>query len=148
MTIEKKAERGLRLLELLADAPEGLNRIDTGIEEGWSDCMFNEAVQWLRDDLATNGYSYSVVCDPDPADHLGPWIYKLMDGDQIIDAQNTQWVVNRVHDAERRLFTMRGVVATAVKATDGRTNEGKRARIIDKHITRAIEDLAELNGDG
>jgi hypothetical protein len=49
----------------------------------------------------------------------------------------------RIHDAEARLETTHGCVRGAVRITDGRSSEGRRARLIEKHTGRLLEDISD-----
>jgi len=119
-----------------------------GVSMGWSRSQVIKYVQVLRDVLAAQADTISVTCDPDPLDPLGPWIYTLRGGGGIVDPERSRWLINRLGDAERRLVTIRHVVDIAAKNLDGRTIEGKKARIYALHLKRAEEEVAMLNEDG
>lgn len=82
--------------------------------------------------------SINLVCTPNGTRQR--WLYALV-GE--IDG-STPWIANRVGDAATRLETMEAVMTSIERATDGRSIEGRRARIIRRACTRAREDLAEL----
>ncbi len=61
--------------------------------------------------------------------------------------------MNEIIDAalglvQRQLEEMRDAARGAQHFTDGRTVAGRRARLIDKHLTRLLEDLADLGAFG
>lgn len=135
-----------RALELLQRLREGdADRPTICAELGWSRVDLRTAVQALRDELADQGMEHSVVAEPHG--HKQPWLYGLRSGNEIIGATSTdgtdsRWVPNRLDDAERRLKTIKNVLKVAVKATDGRTLLGRKARIYALHLSRAEEEVA------
>lgn len=54
------------------------------------------------------------------------------------------WTLERLGDAETRLETIAAVVQSFVNGTDGRTVDGKIARLFARSIDRAREDIALL----
>lgn len=82
--------------------------------------------------------SINLVCAPNGSRQ--PWLYSLAG---TYDGSST-WTGNRIGDAESRFETIIAIVRSIVTATDGRTIEGKRARIMLRALTRAQEDLADL----
>jgi hypothetical protein len=69
-----------------------------------------------------------------------PWLYRL--AGTAVDAE--PWILNRTQDGESRLETMQAVYTPIVANTDGRTVEGRKARIILRAATRALEDLRDM----
>lgn len=138
---EKRAEV---LFDLLSE--RDLTSAEITDRTGWNYPQFMTAVQALRDILAANGDVISVLAEPQGS--RGPWRYSLQAGTTIVDAEKSQWVVNRLKDAERRVKTITHVLEVAVNSLDGRTVEGKKARIYHLHINRAQEEIALLDGAG
>jgi hypothetical protein len=134
----KHDERAEVLFDLLADGDHTYESI--GEKTGWSRNQILKAVQRLRDILAVNGDVISVVCEPQG--QYEPYAYRLKGGKEILDAEKTRWAINRTKDLDRRGRTFENVLAVAVKATDGRTLVGKKARIWHLHIKRAREEVA------
>lgn len=134
--------RGTVLFGLLSNSPDGLTREDVCESEDWDGFKFHQAVQWLRDNLAT-GDTISVIAEPQG--HRRPWRYRLVGGTQVIDGEADQWVRNRWGDIDRRLKTLMSVLAVAVRATDGRSTLGRKARVLQMHLTRAWEDIQLVN---
>jgi|SRR6516164_2233073 hypothetical protein len=134
------------LFELLVEGDQ--TYVTLNARMGWTRNQILKYVQVLRDVLATDADTISVTCDPDPDDPLGPWVYTLRAGTGIVDPENTRWLVNRLGDAERRLVTIRHVVDIAAQTLDGRSNDGKKARIYALHLKRAEEEVAMLTSDG
>jgi hypothetical protein len=89
--------------------------------------------------LLGNDDQINLVCDPQGTGQ--PWLYRLI-GD--VDGARS-WVANRLRDSETRIGTIRAICSSLVSATDGRSADGRRARIMDKGLTRILEDLAELD---
>lgn len=135
--IDKRAEV---LFDLLSDRDR--TSADILTTTGWSYSQFMAAVQRLRDILAADGDVISVLAEPTTR---GPWTYHLAAGATIIDAERSQWVINRLQDTERRVKTIKHVLEVAVNALDGRTTAGKKARIYHLHINRAQEEVALLD---
>lgn len=82
----------------------------------------------------------NLVCDPQGQREL--WLYDFrgtLDG-------VTPWTGWSLAHVETRLETLEAVAASIERAADGRTIEGRRARILARAIRRAREDLADLNG--
>ena len=56
------------------------------------------------------------------------------------------WVRQRMRGIESQLETVLAVSSSLVNSTDGRTVDGKKARLINRHVGRLVEDLGELDG--
>lgn len=82
----------------------------------------------------------NLIADPDGTNK---WIYRLTGRPEDARA----WNSNRVGDMESRLTTMKAVAHSLTNSTDGRSLEGRKARIIDRSLGRLIEDLAVLRQD-
>jgi hypothetical protein len=105
---------------------------------GWPPQRVSRMIGKLRRSLADS--DWTVI-----AEAVGPqqpWMYRAVDS--YDDA--AWWVDNRLGDAETRFTTLHAVAKSLVSATDGRTVEGRRARIMERHSTRMMEDLADLEG--
>lgn len=90
--------------------------------------------RFLGDDDEIN-----VPCTPNGMNER--WLYTL----EATLENSQEWISNRLGDAESRLETMAAMTASLVRSTDGRSIEGKKARILDRAFRRAAEDLADLN---
>jgi hypothetical protein len=125
------------LFDYLAASPDGvtINDIADGLDVNLP--LARKVVHTFRITYGADD-ELNLVCEPNG--HLQPWLYRLVG--TISDAQ--AWVANRVADAEARLETMAAVLGSAARATDGRSTDGKKARILLRAITRAQEDLAEI----
>jgi hypothetical protein len=135
-------QRAEVLFDLLADADRTRDEIQA--KTAWNRPQFQKAVQTLRDILAANGDVISVVCEPHG--HRAPWLYCLRAGAEVLNAEESRWIINRLQDAERRLLTIGNVMEVAARGLDGRSIEGRKARIYELHIRRAAEEVALLDG--
>lgn len=106
---------------------------------------FTKAIQTLRDILAASGDVISVVAEPHGPDQ--PWLYGLRAGKQIINAEDSRWIPNQFQHAERRIKTIVHVLDVASNSLDGRTLDGKKARIYRLHMNRALEEVQMLADD-
>lgn len=100
--------------------------------------MFNKVANRLRATLAED--TITLICEPTDG---GRWLYRLVGNLE----DGSPWTQNRLRDAESRFTTIGSVVSTIVNATDGRTYDGKRARLMQRSIVRLREDLADLTSD-
>lgn len=125
------------LFDLLAASPEGLTMGDIALGLGCGRRLADKAVHDLRIVL---GDSDTINVPSDPQGRGEPWLYFLK-GD--IDG-NRRWITNRLGDTESRLRTMRALAASLVSGSDGRTVDGRRARLIERALRRLIEDLDDL----
>lgn len=130
----------LRAEELLAFAsskPEGFTKSEACADLDWGHYDFVTAVNSLRRVLATD--ELTLVCNP--SRWREQWVYELVSGIE----DGSPWVRNRLQDPEARFETIGSVATSIVNATDGRTAEGRKARLIEKAIRRLREDLAEID---
>lgn len=128
--------RAEQLFDYAISKPDGFTRPEACIDLEMTWPEFNSAVHRLRKIL---GYDdITLVCDP--AGMRQPWTYRLS-GE--LDS-GSAWVSNRLRDSEARFTTIENVVKPLVSATDGRTTEGRRARVILRAVTRLREDLSDI----
>jgi len=80
----------------------------------------------------------NLICRPEHG--RARWTYRLVGTREASEF----WTTNRTKDAKTRLITIGSVCRSIVNATDGRTRQGREARIILRHVERAEEDLADL----
>jgi hypothetical protein len=134
----RSAEKIGRLFDYATSKPEGFTYRDVEKDLGWKRPEFTKVHRMLRV-LLGNDDQINLVCDPQGRNE--PWRYRLI-GD--VDGARP-WVGNRLRDSETRIGTVQAVCTSLVKATDGRTADGRRARIMNKGLGRILEDLAELD---
>lgn len=135
----KPAEKVSLLFDFAATKPEGFTYLDVDEKLGWSRDFFVRVARDLR--LMFKGDTITLTCEP--GGHGLPWIYKLVgnyDGAR-------PWATNRIGDMESRLETVHAVAETLVNATDGRSQDGRKARKVQRTIGRLIEDLADISGE-
>lgn len=116
--------------------PEGFTNEDFMAARDVSLERFKTAAKNLRKTFEDD--TINLVCDP--AGDGGRWIYRLVGTFK----EAKPWIKNRLDDTESRLVTINSVATSSVNGSDGRTLEGRRARLIEKTTRRLIEDLVEL----
>ena len=132
------AEKMTRLFDYAVEHPDGFTYQDIERDLGWQRPYFVKVVRQLRL-LLGNDDEINLVCDS--VDRNGPWVYKLVGNFEDTRA----WGRNRTDDAETRLMTIGAVLASVIRNTDGRSRDGRRARIMQRAVQRAREDLAEID---
>jgi len=122
-------------LFLLAVAePNGITVDDMMQHLGCNHRDVNQAIRDLRAFLGDTD-DLNFPCDPQGQGER--WLYRLVGNYDDVRA----WAANRVGDAESRLRTMQAMLASIVRATDGRTVAGRRARIMETALRHLVEDL-------
>ncbi len=124
------------LFDFAVAHPDGFKNSDFMTDADVTLDDFNKATNGLRAVLSDD--TITLVCEPAGASEK--WTYRLVG--QV--EEGSAWVQNRLKDAESRFKTLASVSQALVNATDGRTADGRRARIINKAVSRLLEDLAEL----
>lgn len=121
--------------------PAGFTYVDVARDLGWDRRRLFDTARKLRLALGEDD-TINLVCDPPSGQQGGqPWLYRLVG---TLDGADP-WAGRRIDDAETRLKTIGAVCASVVRATDGRSRNGRRARALARWITRAQEDLAEID---
>jgi len=126
-----------RLFDYAVTQPEGFTNVEAAKALEISVDRFNRAVHRIRIMLADDDSINLIATREFPQQ---PWRYQLVG----TLAESLWWISNRERDSETRLRTMAAVMKSIVNATDGRTVEGKRARMIYKALSRLVEDLDDL----
>jgi hypothetical protein len=146
MTTPKEIERAEELFNILSNGDQ--NRDQILATTRWNRQQFVKAVQTLRDILSDNNDTISVTAEP--RGRWRCWMYGLRGGGTMLNPEESEWIGNRIRDLDRRIPTIVAVVNTAANGTDGRSVLGRKARAYQKHLTRAMEDVAEItsNMDG
>lgn len=127
------------LFDFAVSRPEGFTNVEAMAEleiKRLSD--FNRSARRLRITLGEDD-EINLVCDPQGSGEK--WLYRLVGNLE----EAGPWVANRLRDMEARLETQHGVAKSVVTATDGRSVEGRKARLFAKVYSRLREDLEELN---
>jgi hypothetical protein len=124
----------------LVSHPEGatINQMMEAL--GYQDNEVRGAIFDLRHFLGDFD-SINVPCDP--AGHREQWIYRIVGTlDEV-----RGWSANRVRDAETRVRTMQAMLSSIVRATSGRTTEGRKARMMETALRHLVENLDNLAAD-
>jgi len=105
-----------------------------------SETGFRESLRRLQMTLGESE-DFNVISIPIPG-RAGTCRYRIataMDADaQAFYDKETKYVISRVQKIQ-------AVLRSLVTATDGRTRGGKIVRILHRHITRALEDIADVH---
>lgn len=128
-------EAGL-LYDFAVDHPRGFIYEDAKDKFGWHYSRFIKVVRHLRQILSADEITLTAT----PQGQHERWLYMLVG---TYDAARP-WATNRVGDLETRLDTIHGVANTLTNATDGRSVEGKKARLIERTIRHLMENLNDL----
>lgn len=116
---------------------EGFTREQACAELDISVETFRSAVRQLRTTLAPD---WALPCAP--GGHREQWVYRL----SFAMDDCAPWARNRLADAQSRLATMLAMTQTLVRATDGRTRDGRIAREMNvtfRHLRERIDLLNE-----
>jgi hypothetical protein len=133
-----EAEKIGLLFDYAAARPDGFTYQDVERDLGWPKPEFTKVHRKLR--LLLGGDDQiNLVCDPQGRNE--PWRYRLVGN--VEGAR--PWVGNRLRDSESRISTIQAICASLVRATDRRTTDGRRARIMNRGLGRILEDLADLD---
>lgn len=132
------AEKIGNLFDYAVEHAEGFTYQDVEKDLGWPKPEFTKVHRQLRL-LLGNDDQINLVCDVQGKNE--PWRYRLVGN---IDGAR-EWVGTRLRDSESRITTIKAICASLVRATDGRSADGRRARIMQRGLTRILEDLAELD---
>lgn len=123
------------VLEAFCQTPR--TKVEIAQHIGVSSDLAEEIIAYHR--LTLSGDTALVHEQPTQGDH---WYVVTGDPEKI-----TRWVRVRLRDGDSRMRTILEVARVAVRVTDGRTGEGKRARRFVKHVGRLIEDIDEILAD-
>lgn len=127
-----------KLFDFAVLHPEGFTNEEALAELGLKHITtLNRVIRRLRLILGTD--EINLVCDPQGQRER--WLYRLIG---TIDL-GSPWIRNRLRDLEARLETQHSVARSLVNATDGRSIEGRKARLCAKTLGRLREDLAEYD---
>lgn len=125
------------VFDILTDSPEGATIYALADNLNITPSRVKDAIFQLRRDLATDDDMNVIANRPKSR---GPWTYRLV-GD--LDGAK-EWQENRLKDGETRIETIYSVSKSVARSTDGRTREGRQARLMEKSLGRLIEDINDL----
>src|SRR5262245_40860874 len=98
----------------------------------------NEAVHDLRMLLA---YDDTINLVATPQGPREPWLYSL---EGSIDPSRP-WITNRIGDSETRVTTINAVCRSLVSANDGRSIEGRKARVLEMGTRHIMEQIHAID---
>jgi hypothetical protein len=124
------------LFDYAVSKPEGFTYEDVEQDLGWPRERFFSVTRRFRRMFAED--QINLVCEPQ--EQREPWLYKLVG--KYDDAR--LWATNRVEDLVSRTHTIHSVSRTLTNATDGRSTEGRKARLIERKMRQLIEELGDL----
>lgn len=131
-----------KVYDLLADAPEGLTMEDIAEQLSMPRDAIRRAVRAARMTLS-DADTLFILAEPQGARQ--PWRYRLVDGGTLVDFEDSAWVPNRVKDSQSRVALLAAAMAVAVRATDGRSIEGRKARTMERQLRHLTEDLEGID---
>ena len=120
--------------------PQGFTNEQAMLDLDWPLGTFKRAARRLRLTLA--GDSINLVCDS--KGQRERWLYRLV-GDF---ASARGWSANRLRDLEARLETVQAVALAIVNGTDGRSVEGRKAKLVAAVVGALREQLAAMSDQG
>lgn len=123
----------------LADAPDGLTLADLSEKTLRPLNAIRRAIRTCRLTLAAGGDTLFIVADPQGLRQ--PWLYRLVDGSAVVDAEESGWTANRIADSESRLRLINAGLATAVAATRANSTLGQKARTLQMHLGYIVQVL-------
>lgn len=139
MTTDLWNERAQALIDFAEALPEGFVWTEAAEELGLDRSQFYRTVRVVRLALADQGWN--LVCDPQEVHE--PFLYRLVGTHE----DSARWARERLDDSATRLGTIEAVAATVVGVTDGRTADGKKARLIHDTVHFLVGRLAALDGE-
>lgn len=140
---DKRADRLFDLLEPLHRLGEGLPSDELMARLDCNHRQFSVAVRELRMIVSEDSTMW-VVCDPDPKNPWGPWIYRLVDGEAVVNVEESTWAPSRISDAETRLKLLARAMNSAKRGTKPHTVLGRKARHMERELRHLVEDLEAM----
>ena len=129
-----------QLFDYAVANPDGFTRSDACAKLECSSREFDATVRELRRILG-DGDDIYLVCW---TQGRGEWRYQLIgnfDGSR-------EWGVWMLAHSEARIETQQWLYRTLVKALDGRTIEGRKARMMERAMRHLHEELVAIDEDG
>lgn len=123
--------------DFAADQSTGFTDRELAAHLGVDHRTVRDVIQKLRDVLGHDD-SINLVCEPQG--QRQKWLYRLVGNME----DSRWWAANRILDTERRIRTQYNVCRAMARATDGRTIEGRKARIFERSLQRLLEDVDAL----
>lgn len=141
MPAKRHIDMAIKLADWVANHPDGFIMRGATLKAigARTPSEAGAAVRILRGHLATVGAGWNLVCEP--AGKGNPWVYRLAN---TLAGGADPWIRNRLGDQVTRTRSSLHVLASIIDATDGRSADGRTARILHRHYERALQDLAEV----
>ena len=127
------------LFDVLADLPDGTTKPDLCTRLDATPDRLDRAIRQLRRVLG-EGDTINLIAEPDGLRQ--PWRYRLVG--KLDEAR--PWVKNRRRDLTTRIRTMALVADSLVAGSDGRTLDGRKARLMATTLHYLVEQLDLLDG--
>lgn len=135
-----RSRRVDQLFDLLADAPLPMTAVQMKDALGCERRMLQQAVHDLRIMLGDDD-SINLVAT---RNGRGPWLYELTGNVDVA----RPWRADQYLHLTTRARTSQAIVASLQRATDGRTLEGRSARLWNRTLTYVIATLDDLEDSG
>jgi hypothetical protein len=126
------------LFDFAAEQAEGFLATEAEADLGFTHAQFAKATRALRLILADD--SINLICLQQGFGK--PKRYHLVGTFE----KAGPWVRERMRGIESQLESVLALSTSLVNASDGRTTEGKKARLVARHVGRLVEDLGEIDG--
>lgn len=123
------------VLDVLRQHPNGMTISALAIAMGENERAVYRDIRWLR----RRGDLDNIPATPNG--YMQPWLYRVTNDLET----NSEWVANRIGDAESRFETMIGQAETLIRVTNGRTTNGRKARKIDRVLRYLMQELADID---
>lgn len=124
------------LFDYAVDHRDGFTYEQVATVLGWDYATFMDVVRRLR--LILGDEEHTLLCTPQGSGER--WLYRLTDDPDV----HLIWSRFRLRTVETSLETAEHAAQSITNATDGRTVDGRKARIILRSVHRLREDLAEI----
>lgn len=139
MNGDRRAARANALFDFLAGTPHAVTRAQMMDALG---CSLSSVDVAIRDVRIALGGDDTINLVANVAPGSAPWLYELTGDPEVARF----WQVNRLVDLITRARTMAAVAASIRRSLDARTIDGRKAKILAVALSRAIEDLDDLDG--
>lgn len=140
----KRGDLASLIFDLLAEHLEGLTmpEIIEAVHMPYESCRVA-----MRDLRLTLGEDDTLFVIAEPQGPREPWLYRLIDGSVLVGGEESGWAANRIGDAQSRIHLLAVAMSTAERATDGRTLNGRKARMMAMELRHLDEKLTRLDED-
>jgi len=127
------------LFDFAAAHRRGFTYEDVSRRLHWPYPAFMGAVRRVRRILGNE--DQTLLCTPQGSGER--WLYQLTSDPKV----HRTWTRFRLKSIESSLETTERAATTIMRATDGRTVDGRKARLIERSVRHLREDLAAIRED-